>query len=345
MARSEARLLNEIWDDDDFIKLPPTAQRAFMFLLSQDDLAHDGVIALRLKRWARKAAGLTARDLEHDLDTLEAARFLVIDWDTEEVLIRSLIRRDKVYRQPNVMRAAIDHIPLVESTAILRALTAEVTRIRAENPDLTTAQDATLTGMEKALAGRVPPETPPSSVRPSRNPTDKGSGKGSGNPSEKTTAKGPRGTGSVTEVSTDSPLPESPNPTPAASRERARDDPPPDDEPAGETERIVAKWVRSLKKPPQTKVVNAVGTVVREALSDGQDPDDIDEALTLWQRKGNLGPNALPSLIHEIANRHPSNVLALPASRASPARESTTDARVRQGAALTAQLEAWEAGT
>lgn len=338
MARSEARLLNEIWDDDDFIILPPTAQRAFMFLLSQDDLAHDGVIALRLKRWARKAAGLTAKDLEHDLDTLEAARFLVIDWDTEEVLIRSLIRRDKIYRQPNVMRAAIDHVPLVESGAILRALAAEVARIRAENPDLTTAQDATLTDMEKVLAGRVPPEPPPSSVRPTGNPTDKGSGKGSDNPSEKATAKGPRGTGSVTEVSTDSPFPDSPLVPPPADTAS----PPsralalvPDPGPEPRTvQELVAWWIDQCDQRPDRSTVGQISKHIKALLEEGFQPVHIRQGLNEWAAKG-LHPSTLPGIVTHAANRNAP-------IRAAPTQPTRTEATFAANQQIANRLKAIE---
>ena len=51
MARSEARLSVEIWNDPDFLALSADAQRMYMFLISQSDLAHDGVLALRERRW------------------------------------------------------------------------------------------------------------------------------------------------------------------------------------------------------------------------------------------------------------------------------------------------------
>jgi hypothetical protein len=211
VARSEARLSVEIWEDSDFLKLSPLAQRAYMFLLSQPDLAHDGVIPLRERRWARKSAGMDPATLTANLRELDDSRFLVIDWDTEEVLVRSFIRRDRVFKQPNVLRAAVDHIPLIESKAILRALIAETTRIRQENPSLTTEQDKVLTELEDALFKRVGPEN----VASPGNPSAKGSEKGSPIPSGNPTAKESRGTGSVTTVSTDSPfpmIPDSPDP-------------------------------------------------------------------------------------------------------------------------------------
>ncbi|NIL65020.1 hypothetical protein [Salinispora arenicola] len=135
MARSEARISVNIWTDPDFLALPPTPQRMFMFLISQSDLAHDGVIALRPRRWSKSAAGLDLVSVENDLAELAAARFVVIDDDAEELLIRSFIRRDKVYRQPNVLRAAQDHLEVVTSPIIRSAIGVELHRI-ANSGDL-----------------------------------------------------------------------------------------------------------------------------------------------------------------------------------------------------------------
>ena len=73
MARTEARIFTSIWRDEHFLALPRSAQGLYMFLLSQDDLTYCGVMPLRERRWAPKAAGLTIADLEQDLKALEAA--------------------------------------------------------------------------------------------------------------------------------------------------------------------------------------------------------------------------------------------------------------------------------
>lgn len=191
MARSEARISVEVWNDHDFRALSRDAQWAFMFLLSQHDLAHDGVIALRVRRWSQCAAGMTADDLEGFLEELEAARFIVVDRDTEELLIRSFIRRDKVYKQPNVLRAAADHLPLVTSAAIRYALAVELARISQE--PMPEGSTAIVAEMRKGLPD------------PSENPSPNPSPEGSGNPSAGT----PGVRGVVTAVVSDFPVPRS----------------------------------------------------------------------------------------------------------------------------------------
>jgi hypothetical protein len=207
MARTEARLMVSIWEDPDFLALSATAQRMFMFLISQPDLAHDGVIPLRERRWSKKAAGLTAAQIAADLEELSATRFVVVDEETEELLVRSFIRRDKVYRQPNVLRSARDHLSTVSSPVIRDSVGAELARIQGEAEDIPEGSKGVLMGMVEAFANPSP--------NPSANPSD--------NPSPKGTGLRPGERGVVTVVSTDSPspFPLSPSPVPREPAARA----------------------------------------------------------------------------------------------------------------------------
>lgn len=130
----------------------------------------------------------------------------------------------------------------------------------------------------------------------------------------------------------------------AQGRDARELDVPPDEGRPGPAEQIVTKWVSGLNREPQRRIVEQIGTHVAEALRDGCDPADVDEALTLWQDRGTLGPSALPSLIHQITNppKPGTNVVSY-IGRASPPRPSTTDQRVSEalaaGRAVQAQLE------
>lgn len=209
MARSEARLAVTIWNDRDFLALTPGAQRLFMFLLSQPDLAHTGVLALRERRWSKAAAGLTTAQVSADLTELDAARFVIVDDDAEELLIRSFIRRDKVYRQPNVLRAAADAIGVITSPRILAALAAELRRI-ATAEDIGKGSASIVAEMLDSLGN--PPENP------SPNPSQKGSG----DPSAGT--PGDRGVVTAVHSASPSPVPRASDPRPPSAdnaRERA----------------------------------------------------------------------------------------------------------------------------
>lgn len=135
MPRSEGRILTSIWSDDEFRKLSISGQRMYLFLISQPDLAYDGVIGLRERRWARSADGMTPQDVWNALKELSSEGFVVLDEETEECFVRSYMRRDKVYLEPHLVKAAIGHVASVQSLLIMNAIFTETTRIIRENTD------------------------------------------------------------------------------------------------------------------------------------------------------------------------------------------------------------------
>lgn len=147
MARSFGRVLAVIWDDEDFKACSPTAQRMYVFLLSQPDLEHSGVIPLRERRWASSCKALTAMQVRADVAELCGARFTVADEETEELLVRSLIRRDEIWRQPNVFKAALASARAVKSAAIRGTLAGELQRLDLDG-SLAEARDVTVEALE-----------------------------------------------------------------------------------------------------------------------------------------------------------------------------------------------------
>ena len=179
MARNHARVYASIWADDDFRALEPSAQRMFLFLLSQPDLEHSGIIALRERRWSRSARGLTAADVAADLEHLAAARFVVIDEDTEELLVRSLMRWDGVWKQPNVAKAAATQIRTISSAPLREALCDELDRLG--EGDLHRESEALREDLVSYLRKSSGPPSGSPSPTPSGSPSRGGQGKGKGN--------------------------------------------------------------------------------------------------------------------------------------------------------------------
>ncbi|WP_438489510.1 hypothetical protein [Streptomyces sp. S186] len=129
MARGHGRILTSIWEDEDFLNLDERDQRMYLFLISQPNLNHAGLLDLTLRRWSRKARGLTVAELEKRITALDEARFVVVDDDTEELLIRSFVRNDGVWRMPKVMGAMVSGALEISSKRLQRALLAEMDRI------------------------------------------------------------------------------------------------------------------------------------------------------------------------------------------------------------------------
>ena len=131
MGRSEARIAIAIWQDQDFLALPVEAQRMYLFLLSQPDLSHCGVIPLRTSWWSSSAAGLTAKAVCDALLILEktAPPFVIIDKETQELLVRSLVRRDRILKQPKMIKPLGQALSGVGSKALRRVLATEIRRV------------------------------------------------------------------------------------------------------------------------------------------------------------------------------------------------------------------------
>lgn len=119
MARTEARIKTSIWTQDGmFLSLPASAQRLYLLLCSQSTVNLCGVIALTPGRWARMASDTTIAMIEADLEVLESTGFVIVDRETQEVFIRTLMKHDHVLEIPKVRGAARDQLATVISVAI-----------------------------------------------------------------------------------------------------------------------------------------------------------------------------------------------------------------------------------
>lgn len=225
-GRNEARVFTSIWKDKAFTALSPSAQRMYLFLLSQSDLSFCGVISLRERRWARSAKGLTADQVQDDLKALAEPKpepfpegfdegswrpLVVIDEDTEELFVRSLIRNDGIWKIPNLLKSAREAATLVESEEIRAALLEELRRIPVEQ----SSSDQ----VRRVLADFIS-DLDEGSGNPSPNPSRKGDADPSPNPSGNPSPDPSQGRGeSNGEVLKDSPNPCTPPPsTPARAR-------------------------------------------------------------------------------------------------------------------------------
>lgn len=198
MARGHGRILTSIWDDEDFLALPPEQQRLYLFLISQPNLNHAGLLPLTLRRWTAKAAGLTATGLMGDLCFLAAAGFVVMDEDTEEVLIRSFVRNDGVWKQPRVMGAMVSAAQEIASRSLRDALLREVDRIPLDElseapgaknaPSIRAQVEEHIAVLRKALTPS-PPRPPAARHTGSYDPSEGGSPTPSATPSGSPSAR------------------------------------------------------------------------------------------------------------------------------------------------------------
>ncbi|AXX32047.1 hypothetical protein KCV87_32285 [Actinosynnema pretiosum subsp. pretiosum] len=125
MARSYANIVTAIWRDKDFRALTAAEQRVYFLLVTQPDISAAGALPLTVGRWASYAPDTTAAHVRTALEGLARGRFVLVDWDTEEVLVRSFVRHDNGWgnskRRPVIMRAAGE----IVSPVLVRALVVE----------------------------------------------------------------------------------------------------------------------------------------------------------------------------------------------------------------------------
>jgi hypothetical protein len=133
MARDHARILTRIWGDPDWRRLTGAEQRAYLMVLSDPALTYAGAAPLTVRRWAQQASDTPERALRKALDGLAGRQYLVIDEATEEVLVRTYIRGDKVLRLPNVAKSAYAAFEAVHSPVLRAHVLIEVHRI-SEGP-------------------------------------------------------------------------------------------------------------------------------------------------------------------------------------------------------------------
>jgi hypothetical protein len=352
MARGHGRILTSIWEDSDFLALDEREQRLYLFLISQPNLNHAGLLPLTLRRWSRKAHGLTSAELEKRLQALEAARFIVLDDDTEELLIRSFVRNDGVWRMPKVMGAMVSGAMEISSRRLQCALLAEMDRVplaelsneptkttRGAGPSIRCQVSEHIEALRKAFGT---PEPDPSqggsgtpSVTPSGTPSDtptEGANEGPPIPST-------RGHAGADVRAAPTPAP-APSPTPAPIKDGAAEA---DDETelivvedsdfVGATDAateepktvtadvIVGEWIDRCAKRPPGSVIGRVGKQIKQLLADDIGPDDIRRGLSRWMAKG-ADPSSIPSFVNEAMNAAAapggSNVIALASGQPLP---------------------------
>lgn len=129
MASDFAPLLRSIWSDEDWRALPVDAQHAYLMLLSHPDRNSAGVLSLTRRKWQRLAADLHPDRLDAALAVLDDAGFIVLDDDTEEVLVRAFIRRATVYKHIRMFANALREVSEVESPRLRSALGQELVRL------------------------------------------------------------------------------------------------------------------------------------------------------------------------------------------------------------------------
>jgi hypothetical protein len=153
VARSYGKVYLRIWADQDWCALDMEAQHLYLLLLSQPSINLAGVIPVQVRRWASRVADWKPEQVENALGRLAEGGFVVVDLDTEECLVRSLIRNDEYYRAPGALKSILETAEATQSAELRQALADELGRLPALEGKTAEAGAALIAATRRVLVG------------------------------------------------------------------------------------------------------------------------------------------------------------------------------------------------
>ena len=327
--RKFAQIIKDIWRDTDWKSLTMPAQWLYKALLSQDSINYAGIIPLTVRRWSKLARDLTVEVVEKAIEELSQARFVVVDWDTEEVLIRSFIRNDGLWEQPRMMGTALRNAVEVQSPSLRAALAHELLRV--------------LEMMQAKLGGKTPSEAvaemmdstdqtakclvagPDVSPGPTHAPGD--------SPGERTenVEFAGVGVGLVTEVGT-APTPNTGTAHRAPARGRMSIARLNDTSGSIEAHGIVARFSKGTGGIP-ANLDGEIRGVVQQLIERDIAPDVILGALELWQASDRLYPSNISNFVLKAAAKSKATGISKPTEKGLSA-QAIAERIISEGHAL-----------
>jgi hypothetical protein len=183
MARKYGAIMCTIWTDDDFVALSRRAQCMYVALCSNQKMTMVGVLPFTTRAWSRSCGEMTPEMVREDIEELSDANFVVVDEDTEELLIRTIVKHDPP-KGPKSIPAAWRAFKAVESETLRSVIHSMMTpecmsHPEAVGPTAKDLQDAPSDappdppadggrGRAPASTVHLPPATePPATVQPS----------------------------------------------------------------------------------------------------------------------------------------------------------------------------------
>lgn len=98
--------------------------------------SYAGTVDYLPRRFASYAGDTTVESIEHDAMELSSGRFVVIDPETEELLVRSYIKYDEILRQPRLAVSMVNAYEEVSSPVLRGVIVGELLALAEANPDL-----------------------------------------------------------------------------------------------------------------------------------------------------------------------------------------------------------------
>ncbi|MEU5853966.1 hypothetical protein ABZ799_01440 [Nocardiopsis dassonvillei] len=328
MARIFAQFQSRAWTDDHFkSKLTVDSQWLYFALLSQPNVNTAGVLPLQDRRWKKLAKDSSEDRVSDALAELQAHWYVLVDEDTEEVLIRTFIRNDGVWKQPNVLKSALAHTKNTMSDTLKAVIWHELQRLplhelTEERAEKTRTLIETLRGTlpetlpegfmeppskpslspfgapEQGNHAPVIPITRPAQENPQVNnnqptlpsPLWEGFGEGfqKGFPEGSVIGTGTgKGAGESLVKEEIPKTPSSGEPAPIN---------------AGH---LIGWWISQCRERPPSRTIGHMSKEIQTLLEDGIDPEHIRSGIAAWMAK-QCSPSALAGFVNQVMNTKPS---------------------------------------
>jgi hypothetical protein len=168
VARDRASIRLDIWADADWRDLDDVQQFLYFQLLSHPTLSYAGVADWRPGRIAMFSKNGSAADVRVRAEALQARGFVLIDDESEEILIRSFIKHDGILKQPKLAVSMANAYAAIASRKIREVVAFEVQKQYEKHPELScwgakqvrTILEAKASGIESFTPAFTPDVTP-----------------------------------------------------------------------------------------------------------------------------------------------------------------------------------------
>ncbi len=125
--RAYGKLKKSVWADPSWVGLTGDAQHLYVYLVTQPTTDTAGVFPVQFTKWAKAASDLTAERVTAAAKVLEHADWIVLDYRTEEGLIRRYIADDEA--GDNIFKGALNRALLAQSGALRATLLDEILKL------------------------------------------------------------------------------------------------------------------------------------------------------------------------------------------------------------------------
>jgi hypothetical protein len=156
-TRSYGKLFLSSCTDTDYEALGVDGQWVYQTLLRQPNMDTCGVLPLQMAKWARGARGvdgMTDDRIGAAVRMLIDRRYIIVDFQTEEVLVRTFVKWDVVsWGNPKVMTGALNSALRVQSHTLRAVLLSEFRKLEVRFTEhqlsLVDALETSVVGSEK----------------------------------------------------------------------------------------------------------------------------------------------------------------------------------------------------